>query len=189
MTNKENIKAILECNFAGFKNEIIDIATERILSLEQQQTEKCCETCKYNGVFSLECGRCDDDMTRYATRQQPCEDAVSREAILKKQYSIDDSATLSTRDVVNVEDIEDAPPVTVRQIGCDKCAMNGSGSKYCDNCKYKRQTGEWIALEEWKNDFKGFINELSIPKDDYNGIMEYIDEVPNSEGMNNGLGL
>ena len=36
-----------------------------------------------------------------------------------------------------------------------------------------------MTLEEWKNDFKGFINELSMPKDDYNGIMEYIDEVPN----------
>lgn len=35
------------------------------------------------------------------------------------------------------------------------------------------------ALEEWKNDFKGYINELSIPRDDYKGIMEYIDEVPN----------
>ena len=35
------------------------------------------------------------------------------------------------------------------------------------------------TLEGWKNDFKGFINELSMPKDDYKGIMEYIDEVPN----------
>ena len=35
------------------------------------------------------------------------------------------------------------------------------------------------ALEEWKNDFKGYINELSLPKDDYMGIREYIDEVPN----------
>jgi hypothetical protein len=36
-----------------------------------------------------------------------------------------------------------------------------------------------MTLEEWKNDFKGFVNELSMPKDDYKGIMEYIDEVPN----------
>lgn len=35
------------------------------------------------------------------------------------------------------------------------------------------------ALEKWKNDFKEFISELSIPRDDYKGIMEYIDEVPN----------
>ena len=38
---------------------------------------------------------------------------------------------------------------------------------------------DMTELEKWKNDFKGFINELSMPKDDYNGIMEYIDEVPN----------
>lgn len=40
------------------------------------------------------------------------------------------------------------------------------------------KTGHWIALEEWKKDFKRFINELLMPKDDYNGIMEYIDELP-----------
>ena len=39
------------------------------------------------------------------------EDCISRQALLDKQYRIDDSATLSTRDVVNVEDIEDAPSV------------------------------------------------------------------------------
>ena len=40
-----------------------------------------------------------------------------------------------------------------------------------------------MTHEEWKNDFKGFINELSMPKDDYNGIMEYIDEVPNEDAI------
>ena len=34
-------------------------------------------------------------------------------------------------------------------------------------------------LEKWKNDFKEFISELSMPRDDYKGIMEYINEVPN----------
>lgn len=34
------------------------------------------------------------------------------------------------------------------------------------------------AINEWKNDFKGYINALDIPKDDYKGIMEYIDELP-----------
>lgn len=29
---------------------------------------------------------------------------------------------------------------------------------------------------EWIEDFKSYINELDIPKDDYNGIMEYIDD-------------
>lgn len=44
--------------------------------------------------------------------QEPCEDAISRQAVLNMQYRIDDSATLSTRDIVNVDDIEDLPPVT-----------------------------------------------------------------------------
>ena len=33
-------------------------------------------------------------------------------------------------------------------------------------------------IDEWKKDFKGYIDALDIPRDDYNGIMEYIDEVP-----------
>ena len=120
--------------------------------------DKSCEECRNNHTSI--CGNCKDfDEFEEIDFVQPhkkipvtldltsCEDAVSREAILKKQYRIDDSATLSARDVVNVEDIEDAPSVTVRQSGCEKCAMNGSGSKYCDNCKYKQQTGEWIEHE------------------------------------------
>ena len=43
--------------------------------------------------------------------QESCEDCVNRQAILSMQYRIDDSATLSTRDVVNVDDIENLPPV------------------------------------------------------------------------------
>ena len=41
----------------------------------------------------------------------------------------------------------------------------------------RRQT----AIDEWKNDFKGYVNELDIPRDDYNGIMAYIDEVPSAQ--------
>lgn len=36
-------------------------------------------------------------------------------------------------------------------------------------------------LSEWKADFKGYINALNMPKDDYDGILEYIDEVPTAE--------
>lgn len=36
-------------------------------------------------------------------------------------------------------------------------------------------------IDEWKRDFKGYIDELDIPRDDYNGIMEYIDEVPSAQ--------
>lgn len=34
------------------------------------------------------------------------------------------------------------------------------------------------AIDEWKNDFKGYVNALNMPKDDYNGVMEYINELP-----------
>ena len=36
---------------------------------------------------------------------------IDADALLEKQYRIGDSATLSTRDVVNVEDVEDAPTI------------------------------------------------------------------------------
>lgn len=32
------------------------------------------------------------------------------------------------------------------------------------------------AIDEWRNDFQSFINELQIPRDDHNGIMLYIDD-------------
>ena len=37
------------------------------------------------------------------------------------------------------------------------------------------------AIDEWRNDFKGYVNALDIPRDDYNGIMEYIDELPSTQ--------
>lgn len=42
----------------------------------------------------------------------------------------------------------------------------------------KRQEPCDDAIIEWKKDFKGYVNSLSMPRDDYNGIMEYIDELP-----------
>ena len=38
-----------------------------------------------------------------------------------------------------------------------------------------------MAIDEWKNDFKGYVNALNIPRDDYNGIMAYIDELPSAQ--------
>ena len=35
---EENVRAILECNFAGMKDEFIDIATQRIVELQPQKT-------------------------------------------------------------------------------------------------------------------------------------------------------
>lgn len=42
------------------------------------------------------------------------------------------------------------------------------------------------SIDEWKKDFKEYVNCLSLPRDDYNGIMEYIDEVPISAEMKGG---
>ena len=33
-----------------------------------------------------------------------------------------------------------------------------------------------MTIEEWAKDFKSYVNELQIPRDDYKGIMEYIDD-------------
>lgn len=33
-----------------------------------------------------------------------------------------------------------------------------------------------MTIKEWGKDFKSFIAELQIPRDDYKGIVEYIDE-------------
>lgn len=61
MTKVQNIKAILECNFAGFKEEIIDIAVSCIMSLDQE----------------------------------PCDDAISREATLRPYKGLNDEDTIS----------------------------------------------------------------------------------------------
>ena len=34
-----------------------------------------------------------------------------------------------------------------------------------------------MTINEWAKDFRSFINELQMPRDDYNGIMSYIDDV------------
>ena len=41
-------------------------------------------------------------------------------------------------------------------------------------------------IDAWKTDFKGFVEALNLCKDDYEGIMEYIDEVPYPEREKNG---
>ena len=33
-----------------------------------------------------------------------------------------------------------------------------------------------MTVNEWAKDFRSFVNELQMPRDDYKGIMEYIDE-------------
>ena len=33
-----------------------------------------------------------------------------------------------------------------------------------------------MTVDEWAKDFRSFVNELQMPRDDYRGIMEYIDD-------------
>ena len=35
-----------------------------------------------------------------------------------------------------------------------------------------------MTIQEWKNDFKDFLKCLIMPRDDYNSIIYYIDDVP-----------
>ena len=37
------------------------------------------------------------------------------------------------------------------------------------------------AIDAWKADFKGYVDSLDLLRDDYNGIMEYIDETPSAQ--------
>lgn len=37
------------------------------------------------------------------------------------------------------------------------------------------------SIAEWQKDFREYINMLDLPRDDYNGIMEYIGEVPSAQ--------
>ncbi len=95
---------------------------------------------------------------RESKQQKPCADTISRQAALSTQYKIDDSATLSTRDVVNVDDIKDLPPVKpAEKVGhwinpttmqcmkeqvfyyCSVCGNYADANKYCPYCGAKMQ--------------------------------------------------
>lgn len=52
-----------------------------------------------------------------------------------------------------------------------------------DIMRFPSAEPEYKELQEWKTDFKGFIDALDMPRDDYCGIMEYIDEVPSAESV------
>ena len=102
-----------------------------------------------------------------------CADVISREAVLKKQYRIDDSATLSTRDVVNVEDIEDAPSVTtiLKQASAYDKQSCLEVKEHCDSIEYdtvgknyKMQISNGKELEGAdKENYKKALNRLYKP--------------------------
>lgn len=131
-------------------------ADEIIKALEQEPCDKC--------VYSTKDGYCQyDDITETIPPFEPCEDAISRQMVLSMQYRIDDSTTLSTRNVVNVDDIEDLPPVTPQQktghwirkateiendgiritYECSECGVDQLFEEhYCPNCGVKMEVGE-----------------------------------------------
>ena len=91
MTYKENIKAILECYFTGFKEAIIESACNRILD------------------------------------QEPCEDAISREAVL----DINENHHGQMPNHINHQiwqEIKDLPPVIPQP-----------KTRHCEDCKYFRK--------------------------------------------------
>lgn len=49
MTTEQNIRAILECFFSGYKDEIIDSATKRILDINVDESVIRCKDCKWYG--------------------------------------------------------------------------------------------------------------------------------------------
>lgn len=76
MTREENIRAILECNFAGFKDDIIDIAVKRISEIEQRPTF----IAKSDGTIE---------------QIKKCEDCISRQDVLTPYKGLKDNDVIS----------------------------------------------------------------------------------------------
>lgn len=102
-----------------------------------------------------------------------CDDAINREAVIKDftqwrsklAYAVgEDYSGVSVLDKA-IRVIKGMPSVTQK---CEKCAMNGSGSKYCDNCGQK--SGKWITDDAWSDiayntDFLEFLYNHINPND------------------------
>lgn len=94
MTHRDNITAILECYFTGFKKEIIDSACNRIL--EQEPCEDAISrqavldlakkgVLVSNGNYKSVCKAINE---LPSVNLMPCEDAISREMALKECHDI-----------------------------------------------------------------------------------------------------
>ena len=62
MTHKENLKAILEVHFAGFKDELIESAVKRIMQLKYEKSHDCLDREYLFQVLDDFCG-CDRGAT------------------------------------------------------------------------------------------------------------------------------
>ena len=47
-----------------------------------------------------------------------------------------------------------------------------------DDCIRRQQAIEPESISEWKKDFREYVDSLDIARDDWKGIIEYIDDVP-----------
>ena len=85
---------------------------------------------------------------------------IDADALLQKQYRIDDSATLSTRDVVNVEDIEDAS--TVCNIEQSAILMRKLYEEYEHNLEQIRAEIQENINYNKKMDYQGIVAGLLL---------------------------
>ena len=132
MTYKENITAILECYFTGFKKEIIDSACNRILEQKPkllQALEQ--EKGAYNALV----------------KNIQCSDAISRQAVLDKKelVELEDGQSFYC---ISPEDVETLPSVNPqpktghwifdeildKHYYCSEC--KSMGVDYWDYCPY-----------------------------------------------------
>lgn len=75
MTHKENITAILECYFTGFKDEIIESACNRILEQEPTRTGYWVKTPKpvMGDVYMWYCDKCEHQVYQNISKDYPSE--------------------------------------------------------------------------------------------------------------------
>ena len=84
-----------------------------------------------------------DNPTWYGGIDKDLKEALNM-AISALEYICDNDCEHCTWTECPIDPCEDADPYQTdmddawKERICDKCAMNDSGSKYCDNCKYKR---------------------------------------------------
>ena len=148
MTNKEALSLIESYLKSGYAHNADDFKQALELAIKALEQEPICPSA------GIDC----EDCPAY----EPCGDVISRQAVIEKQYRIDDSATLSTRDVVNVEDIEDLPSVNLQepktiqekqaesekyQKAFDDGYENGYAQARFDY-EQEPKTGHWIDLKE-----------------------------------------
>lgn len=101
-------------------------------------------------IQALSLNRVKNELNVELNELKSCDDAISREdrlIDLANAIESDDSGYWTNKRISSV--LRNIPSVTQK---CEKCAMNGSGSKYCDNCKQK--SGKWSHDgSHWKNRF------------------------------------